>query len=359
MTARIVNVSFVSPPAVKMDEFAALFAADPGGDEIARVIGNSAIDAKGMAVNPFAEDPRGWSTRTRMDRSLAEAVALGREAVDLALRRAGVAASEVGLLVTSTTTTHSVPGLDALTHELGMSRRTQALSLGPMGCYAALPSLLACRDWVEVHKRPAVLLLVDLFSPHLQPPPYDKEKAVVLTLFGDGAAAVVFRPDAPTGQVAAGPGLEIVDAETLVAPEHAADLQVHLGEHGMDVRLAPTMPDVVANAVPGLVGPLLARHGLRHDDIAWWALHPGGRRILDRVEENLRLPETSVRESRAVMRSYGNTAGPAVMAVLEQLWRSAPVAAGEHVMALAFGPGATLWALLLCGTRTDPTERKP
>ncbi|QFG20102.1 type III polyketide synthase [Actinomadura sp. WMMB 499] len=343
-TARITEVSFTAPPAVKMDEFAALFADDPGGDEVARVVRNSAIDTKGMAVDPLVEDPRRWGTRARMERGLVEARALGGEAIASALDRAGLASREVGLLATSTTTTHSAPGLDGLLRELGLARDAQALSLGPMGCYAALPSVAACRDWVEVHGRPAVLLLTDLFSPHLQPPPYDREQAVVLTLFGDGAAAVVLQP----GEAGL-PGLDVVDTETLTAAEHASDLQVHVGDHGLSIRLAPTMPDVVAAAVPGPVDALLARNGLRREDIAWWALHPGGRRIIDRVEEVLDLPARSVAESRAVMRAHGNTAGPAVMAVLERLWRAAPPGRGEHAVAIACGPGATLWAALLRG----------
>ncbi|WP_433331252.1 type III polyketide synthase [Spirillospora sp. CA-294931] len=343
-TARIADVSFTAPPAVKLDEFTALFATDPGGDEVARVIKSSAIDAKGMAVNPLVEDPRRWSVRERMDRGLRDARALGAEAISLSLGRAGLRPDEVGLLATATTTTHSAPGLDGLLHELGMPRDTESLSLGPMGCYAALPALAACRNWVEVHRRPAVLLCVDLFSPHLQAPPYDKERAIVLTLFGDGAAAVVLRPGEPGL-----PGLDVVDGAMLTAPEFADDLQVHVGDDGMRIRLAPTMPDVVASAVREPVDALLTRNGLRDEDMTWWALHPGGRRIIDRVEEELGLPEASVEESRAAMREYGNTAAPAVLGVLERLQRTRPLASGEHAMALAFGPGATLWATLLRG----------
>ncbi len=345
-TARITDLAFTAPPPVKMDEFAALFAGDPGGDIVARVIDNSEIGAKGMAVNPFVEDPREWGTGRRMDRGLADARALAAEAVRRALDRAGLSPGEVGLLATSTTTTHSAPGLDGLLDDLGMPPGTEALSLGPMGCYAALPALSACRNWVEVHRRPAVLVCVDLFSPHLQPPPYDKEGAVVLTLFGDGAAAVVLRPGRPGL-----PGLDIIDTEVLTAPRFAQDLQVHVGDRGLHIRLAPTMPDVVASSVPAPVDALLARNGLGRGDLAWWALHPGGRRIIDRVEEELRLPAESVGVSRAVMREHGNTAGPAVLAVLERLQQAAPLEPGHHAMALAFGPGATLWAMLLRGAR--------
>jgi alkylresorcinol/alkylpyrone synthase len=342
--ARITSIAFNAPPQVKMAEFADFFAGDPGGDDVAEIVRNSAIDAKGMAVNPFTDDPRDWGTARRMQVGLAEALALGRETIMRALDRDGLRPEEVGLLATTTTTTHSAPGLDALVHEVGMRPGTEFQSLGPMGCYAALPSLSTVRDWVEVHGRPAVLLCVDLFSPHLQPPPYDKESAVVLTLFGDGAAAVVVHPGAEG--VA---GVDVIDTEMLYVPEFADDLQVHVGDRGMHIRLAPTMPDVTASAVSGPVDRLLARHALARTDVRWWALHPGGRRIIDRVTEELDLPPDSVDMSRAVMREYGNTAAAAVLGVLERLQDSRPLGPGEHGVALAFGPGATLWSVLLRG----------
>lgn len=350
--ARIVAVTFRTPPLVKMEEFANLVAADPGGDTVAQVIRNSAITTKGMAVNALLEDPRRWTTRRRMDRSLAEARRLGRDAVTAALTEARLRPEDVGLFATVTTTTHSAPGLDALGPELGLRGDVEMLSLGPMGCYAAVPALSTCAHWVAVKRRPAVLLAVDLFSPHVQPPPYDKEQAVVLTLFGDGAAAVVLLPGEPggAGEPRESGGMEVVDAEQLTAPAHADDLQVHMGDSGLRIKLKPSMPDVVASSIAIPARTLLARHRVRWADVAWWAVHPGGRRILDRVDEALGLPEQSMATAREVMREYGNTAAPAVLGVLQRLQAARPLAAGQHGVVLACGPGATVWALLLRGT---------
>ncbi|MFD0535971.1 3-oxoacyl-[acyl-carrier-protein] synthase III C-terminal domain-containing protein [Actinomadura luteofluorescens] len=76
---------------------------------------------------------------------------------------------------------------------------------------------------------------------------------------------------------------------------------------------------------------------------------PGRQRIIDRVSEELDLPEESVAESRAVMREYGNTAAPAVLAVLGRLMDARPLRPGEHGVVMAFGPGATVWSVLLRG----------
>ncbi|MEW2354016.1 3-oxoacyl-[acyl-carrier-protein] synthase III C-terminal domain-containing protein [Spirillospora sp. NPDC029432] len=333
-----------APHLVKMRDVADHLADDPAGEDIAHIIGVSAIESKAMAIDPLVEDPRFWGAGERYRRALEAGKEMGARAIREALDEAGVAAGEIGMLATVTTTVHSLPGLDGLAADLGMRPDTERMLLGPMGCYAAAPGLAACRDWVRVHGRPAVLLCVDVFSAHLQPPPYDKEKAVVLTLFGDGAAALVIRP----GEEGV-PGLDILDSAMITAPEHADKLQVHTGDHGAGVRLAPTMPEVVASAVGRPVEALLGRNGLRHEDVHWWALHPGGRRIIERVAEEARIPEPSVEAAREVMREYGNAVGPAVLMVLERLQGTDPLPPGGYGVVLAFGPGATVWAVLLRG----------
>jgi predicted naringenin-chalcone synthase len=135
----------------------------------------------------------------------------------------------------------------------------------------------------------------------------------------------------------------------LTVAAHADDLQVHMGDSGVRIRLAPTIPDVVAAGVAEPVDRLLARHGLGRADVRWWALHPGGRRVIERVAEELGIDDESVEASRGVMGDYGNTAAPAVLAVLDRLQGARPLGGGEYGVALAFGPGATIWTVLLRG----------
>lgn len=343
--ACVTDIAFRAPPLVAMRDFAAFLADDSGGEIVERVVGGAAIETKGMAVVPLVEDPRGWSTARRMDRSLVEARHLGHQAVKSVLDQAGIAPEEVGLLATSTTTTHSAPGLETLAFELGMPDNVSLLSLGPMGCYAAIPSLVATCDWVRAHQRPAVLLCVDLFSPHLQPPPYDTEDAVILTLFGDGGAALVVRPRADDTSG----GFVVADTEMLTVGAHADDLQVHVGDSGVRIRLAPTIPDVVGSSVSQPVDRLLARNDIGREDVRWWAIHPGGRRVIEEVAASLGIDGPSVDASQSIMRRYGNTAAPAVLAVIDHLQNEQSLGRGEHGIALAFGPGATIWAALLRG----------
>ena len=95
------------------------------------------------------------------------------------------------------------------------------------------------------------------------------------------------------------------------------------------------------------MGDLLGRNGLTLDDVAGWAVHPGGRRILEVVEEQLGLDERAMAPSYRVLRDYGNCSSATVLLVVEQLLADSSIAAGDHVVAMAFGPGLTLYASLL------------
>lgn len=315
-----------------------------GAEFVQARFAGSAIDRKGMAVNPCREDPRWWNVEQRMTRAMSEAMTLGERAARSVLQAAGLKPDEIGLFATLTTTTHAMPGLERVAGLIGIPDSVERLNLGPMGCYAALPGVAACRNWVAVHRRPALLIVVDVFSPHLAPPPYGQEEAVVLSLFGDGAVGIILRP-AETGR----PGCDVIDVEMITCPEHANDLCVDLGDHGIHITLTARMPDVVAGAVARPVSRLLERNGIPRANVDWWALHPGGRRVINRVAETLALPDACVDASREVLRTSGNTAGPAVLFVLEQMTETMPLKPGEHGVMLAFGPGATVWTMLLRG----------
>lgn len=315
-----------------------------GAEFVRARFAGSAIDRKGMAVNPCREDPRWWNVERRMRRAMIEAMTLSEQAAREVLDAAGLEPNDIGLFATLTTTTHAMPGLERVAGLVGMSDSVERLNLGPMGCYAAVPGLAACRSWVEHRQRPALLVVADVFSPHLAPPPYGQEEAVVLSLFGDGAAAVVLRPGGPEQ-----PGYDVVDMEMITCLEGADDLCVDLRDHGIHITLTARMPHVVARGVSHPVSTLLERNGLARADVNWWALHPGGRRVIDRVAETLGLPEVCVEISREVLRTRGNTAGPAVLFVLEEMNNTMPLGPGEHGVMLAFGPGATVWTMLLRG----------
>ncbi|MEV6608936.1 3-oxoacyl-[acyl-carrier-protein] synthase III C-terminal domain-containing protein [Kutzneria sp. NPDC051319] len=298
-----------------------------------RIFANSGVVRRHAVVNPLVEDVSGWSTGQRMRRYALEALPLGSLAVSAALADAGLAASEVGLFAVASCTGYASPGVDVhVAAELGMPSDLRRLVFGHMGCYAAIPALGAVADYVAAHSRPAVLLNVELTSLHVQPD-LSRDQVVAHALFSDAAVATVLTP---------GSGLEVVDLVAVTDPGTSDHMTWDVTDLGFRMGLSPKVPDVLAVHLRPAVEELLRRNDVK--SVAGWAVHPGGPRILETVEEVLRLPSDALDASRAVLSEHGNCSSATVLLVLQRL-----LPAKGHVVMLAFGPGLTLYAMLLRG----------
>ena len=276
-------------------------------------------------------------TGARMQRFVEEAMPLGAAAVTDALKAAGRTADEVGLFAVVSCTGYATPGLDLrLADELGMSNAVQRLHIGHMGCYAALPGLGAVSDYVTARGKPAVLLCAELTSLHAQPPTADLQQVVAHALFSDAVAAVVVEPDATTGW-------EILDTAAVSDPSTSALMTWDVTDLGFRMGLSPEVPDVLARHAAPAIEALLAPHGLTPTDIRHWPIHPGGRRIVEVVGAALDLRDEQLAPSYETLRTAGNCSSATVLLVLE-----ATVAQpGDYAVAMAFGPGLTLYSTLL------------
>ena len=301
-----------------------------------RIFRSSGVRTRHAVANPIDEDLSGWGTAARMQRYLTEALPLGKQAVAGALDAAGLAPGDVGLFAVATCTGYATPGLDIrLAGDLGMPLGLQRLLVGHMGCYAALPGLGAVTDFVAARSRPAVLLCCELTSLHVQPAQRDLEQVVAHALFSDAAAAVVVEPGAGRGRRMAG----LVARTDHSTADH---MTWDVTDLGFRMGLSPRVPDVLSRHVGDVVGELLAGAGLRVEDVAGWAVHPGGPRILDVVRDELGLAEPQMAASRRVLAEHGNCSSATVLLVLEEL-----ADVDGPVVAMAFGPGLTLYAALL------------
>jgi predicted naringenin-chalcone synthase len=347
-TATIAGVGTALPPsAVQAELWDGFFARHYTGGRrhlAQRIFANAGVRTRQAAVSPLLEDVSDWSTERRMRRYQVEAVPLGKEAVSRALTDAGVAADELGLFAVCSCTGYATPGLDILlARDMGMSPHVQRLFVGHMGCYAALPGLGTCADFVVARNRPALLLCAELTSLHLQPATTraDIQQIVSHALFADAAAAVVLMP----GDNRRGYAVSEVDAVTDTTT--ADHMTWEVTDLGFRMGLSPEVPQVLSVHVRKLVDDLLARHGLTVPDVDGWAVHPGGPKILDVVEEQLGLAPDALAASRGVLSAYGNCSSPTVLLVLEALLRRETPP--RRVVMLAFGPGLTLYVALLEG----------
>jgi alkylresorcinol/alkylpyrone synthase len=353
MTVRITGVGSAQPgQRVAQDELWSGFYAEHcgGGAVHERMFRGAGVRQRHLAVNPLVEDVSRWSTAERMRRYATEALPLGKEAVGAALADAHLAAEDVGLFAVASCTGYATPGIDIRTAaSLGMAADVQRLVVGHMGCYAALPSLGAVGDFAAARERPAVLLCLELTSLHVQPPTDDLGQVVSHALFGDAAVAVVVEPADPArqGRIGQSPAWELVDLTALTDPGTADHMTWDVTDLGFRMGLSPEVPGVLARHVGPVVCDLLGRHGLRIADVDAWAVHPGGPRILDTVAERLDLPPAALDASRQVLAEHGNCSSPTVLLVLDALRAAGRPRPGRYAVALAFGPGLTLYTALL------------
>nr|WP_232304058.1 type III polyketide synthase [Pseudofrankia sp. DC12] len=315
-----------------------------GGDRVARrIFLGCGVRTRHAVVDPRHEDVSGWSTAARMRRYVRDAQPLGLRAASAALADAGVSAADIGLFVVVSCTGYSTPGLDIqLARQLGMSERVRRLAIGHMGCYAAIPGMGTAADFVRARRLPALVLCVELTSLHVQPVPdgagRDLEQVVAHALFGDAAAAVVLVPDATDG-------LEVLDTTAVTAPASEQLMTWQVTDHGFRMGLSSKVPEVLASHVEAATTALLDPFALTLADVKGWAVHPGGPRIVDVVEERLGLDRARTDPSRQILGSRGNCSSATVLLVLERLRDVLDV--GAAAVGMAFGPGLTLCLALL------------
>lgn len=312
------------------------------GDDAAirRVWLRCGVESRHGVLDPVAEGVASWGTEQRMRRFVEEALPLGRRALAAALDAADLAPSDVDTLTVVSCTGYATPGLDILlARDLGMRSDVQRLHVGHMGCYAALPALAATCDASVARGGTGLVLCLELTTVHIQPAVRDLEQIVAHALFADGSAAAVVRPG--------GPGLELVDVAAHTDPSTAGLMTWDVTDHGFRMGLSAKVPGALRGCVAPLVDGLLARHGLAREDVAAWVVHPGGPAIVDAVGESLGLEAEQLEASRAILREVGNCSSATVLIVLERVLAAAPPAPGEHLVALAFGPGLTLYGCLL------------
>jgi alpha-pyrone synthase len=237
-------------------------------------------------------------------------------------------------LVVVSCTGFAAPGLDlALIERLALDAGIERTTVGFMGCYAAMNALRLGRHIVRSEPDARVLIVcLELCTLHLQETS-ELEQVLSFLIFADGAAA---------GLVSAEPrGLVLQNSATALAPEAADQITWRIGGHGFDMRLAGDVPATIGRVLPHHMPAVLQGRSPR--DIALWAVHPGGRSVLDAVARSLCLEPEQLAHSREVLSRYGNMSSATVLFVLKSILASGVQGRG---CAMAFGPGLAIESLL-------------
>ena len=307
-----------------------------------RMAGRSGIEHRYSYFEPtvadgFVADSEGFykpgafpGTAKRMERFAATAPVLA----EAAIAGLNLDPGEVTHLVVASCTGFTAPGLDqVLVQRLGLNPGVERTVVGFMGCYAAVNSLRLAHHFVRSDPAARVLVVnLELCSLHFQDVP-DLQRLLSMLLFGDGAAAALVTAD-PTG-------IALTNFRAANLPESAGHITWDIGDTGFNMHLSGEVPQRIRHAMEAEAARNDADgllRGRRPDEYALWAVHAGGRAILDAVETGLGLAEGALDRSRHVLRDFGNMSSATLMFVLRDLL-AAQRPAGESGLAMAFGPG--------------------
>jgi predicted naringenin-chalcone synthase len=302
-----------------------------------RMLDRSGIEAR---YSPLAPDerPEGMdsedfyvygdfpATSRRMALYNREAAHLAEQAV----RKLDTDLSAVTHLIVTTCTGLSAPGIDLkLTELLKLNPGVERTVVGFMGCYAAINALRLARQIVLAENDAVVLCVsVELCTLHLQETD-DLEKVLSFSIFGDGAAAAIVSREAV--------GFRLDRFKTATMPDDRELITWDVGDSGFDMHLSGETPAALKRGLPDAMTAILPDGS---DQISLWAVHPGGKSILDAVETAIELPEHALTYSREVLRQFGNMSSATVLFVLAAMLKDGP-RRGDQGVAMAFGPGLT------------------
>lgn len=268
------------------------------------------------------------------------AIALSSQALDEALAGAGISADRLDVIGVTTVTGYTTPGLDLLlAHRHGMRRDIHRVHFNCIGCHAAVPLLRVIAD--HVARRPGTLgvaIAVEVCSACFTSAP-DVQNVVATTLFADGAACALLGTDVD------GPAL--VDFGSAFDFDAIDALGFELTTGGFRIVLDPSIPDHIARSIGAVVDDLLARNGVRRQDVSLWGLHPGGSRVVDAAQHALGLSDEQLLPTRRVLTSYGNMSSPTILFVLAEALGQFDPPRGTWGVIAAFGPGLGVEAALL------------
>jgi predicted naringenin-chalcone synthase len=285
-------------------------------------------------------DDLGPTTGQRMRHYVQEAGVLVMQAAREALREAAVEPRSLTHLVTISCTGFRAPGVDIeLIKKLEMKRTIERTHLGFMGCHGALNGLRVARAFTSSMPSARVLLCaVELCGLHYHYQ-WSPKNLVSNALFADGAAAVVGVPPA----AAPADAWQVVASGACLFPDCEEAMTWSIGDHGFEMTLSTRVPDLLARHLRPWLVEWLEECGLRLGEVASWAIHPGGPRILSAVEKALDLSSEATAVSREVLADCGNMSSPTILFLLQRLRdRRAP----RPCVALGFGPGLAAEAAL-------------
>lgn len=251
--------------------------------------------------------------------------------------------AEITHLITISCTGMYAPGIDIeIVQQMRLNSTVNRTAINFMGCYGAFNGFKLASSICTAEPDAKVLLVaVELCTIHFQ---NDKEEDTLLSnaLFSDGAGATLI-----TGKETAG-SFRMDGFYSDIAYEGKCDMAWQIGNNGFEMKLTSLVPDIIEKHIHGLTEKLLNKFKIDRKSIDAFAIHPGGKRILEVIEQQLNIPKEKNGAAHKILKNYGNMSSPTILFVLQEIFSNiGQEDKGNKMMSFAFGPGLTLESMLL------------
>jgi len=271
-----------------------------------------------------------------------ETIKLAENALTKALNKAKLRATDIDFIITVSCTGIMIPSVDAyLINRLEMKQDIVRLPVTEMGCVAGISGMIYANNFLKANPdKRAVVLAVESPTSTFQLDDFSMVNIVSAAIFGDGCACTILS----SYENEEGP--EIIDD----AMYHFYDAEHMMGfelkNTGLQMVLDKEVPEKIAEHFPKFTHPFLARNNMTIEDVDHLIFHPGGKKIVQTVEQLFGALGKNIDNTKAILKEYGNMSSATVLYVLERFMEQG-VEKGAVGLMLSFGPGFTAQRLLL------------
>lgn len=268
---------------------------------------------------------------------------LAENAIKNCLKDSAVQNNELTHLICISCTGMSAPGLDtSIIKTLELNKNIQRFNINFMGCFAAVNGLKLADTICRAESNAKVLMVaVELCTLHFQNLISDDYNLSNM-LFADGAAATVVSTD----QLAEN-ALKVKGFYSDINAAGEGDMSWNISSSGFLMKLSSYVPQLLKTGFRGILDKIIEKYEIDFEKLNHWAIHPGGKRILDNIEQEFALDKGALNASRTVLKNFGNMSSPTILFVLKAIQEEEKNVKGENIFTAAFGPGLTTETALL------------
>lgn len=303
-------------------------------DRLLPIFENAGIDTRYIVKEPeWYKENRSFPDKNNEFLNLS--LELGTKAISECLESANKSPKDVDILVVVTSSGFITPTLDArLMGKLGFSPKTIRVPLTGFGCAGGAIGLSRANEFANLYSQKNVLLLaVETCTLTFRPSDKRKANLVALSLFADGASAVLLSSNSKSGSI------EFLGSESHLWEDSLNVMGWDVMDDGLQVIFDKSIPSLIERDYKPVFDNFLDKFGLNKDEIKHFLYHPGGRKVLESLESSLHIPRDSFSHSYNILRYFGNMSSPTLLFVLAEFLDKNKFAANELGVLGAMGPG--------------------